>query len=76
MTHVDDERGQDSDVETLRVAAMRAAASTFIDAHNAGDYINSYTIKLNPGMEGVLQIYIYIYIRRSATITGRVGRSG
>ena len=27
----------------------------FADAHNAGFYINSYTTKLNPGMDAVLQ---------------------
>ena len=27
----------------------------FADAHNAGFYINSYTTKLNPGMDTVLQ---------------------
>ena len=35
--------------------AMGAAHSTSIDAHNAGYYTNSYTTKLIPGLENVLQ---------------------
>ena len=38
-----------------RTAAMQAALLAFMDAVNAGYYINSYTTKVNPGMGDVLQ---------------------
>ena len=39
----------------FRTAAVRAASLAFMDAVNAGYYINSYTTKVNPGMGNVLQ---------------------
>ena len=36
-------------------ACLRAAQDIFVDAHNAGFYINSYTTKVNPTMDNVLR---------------------
>ena len=36
-------------------ACLRAGKDIFIDAHNAGYYINSYTTKVNPTMDNVLR---------------------
>ena len=35
----------------LYEAGRRAALAMFVDAHNTGYYINSYTTKLNPTMD-------------------------
>ena len=42
-------------VAALKDASSRAALAAFVDAHNAGYYINAYTTKLNPTMDDVLQ---------------------
>ena len=39
----------------MREAASQAALAMFVDAHNTGYLVNSYTTKLNPTMDGVLQ---------------------
>ena len=44
----------DQQKELLKVAS-RASSDIFVDAHNTGYYINSYTTKLNPGMDNVLE---------------------
>jgi len=36
-------------------ACLQAGKDIFIDAHNTGFYINSYTTKVNPGMDNVLR---------------------
>ena len=36
------------DVAVFKVACAKAALATFVDAHNIGYYVNSYTTKLNP----------------------------
>ena len=43
--------------ETLRdikASAAAAAVAAFVDSHNTGYYVNSYTTKLNPTLDGVL----------------------
>ncbi len=49
--------GEEADETTMAVAraAKASAAAIFVDAHNAGFYINSYTTKLNPTMDMVLR---------------------
>ena len=41
--------------DALYEAGTRAAVAMFVDAHNTGYYINSYTAKLNPTMDTVLE---------------------
>lgn len=43
------------DIMHLRTEASEAALAMFVDSHNAGYYINAYTIKVNPGMDSVLE---------------------
>ena len=45
----------EDDTEQLMNKAKEAAFDMFVDAHNAGYYINSYTTKLNPTMDMVLR---------------------
>ena len=45
----------DEDLALLKESSAKAALATFVDAHNTGYYVNSYTTKLNPTMDGVLQ---------------------
>ena len=44
-----------SGTNRLFEAGNRAALAMFVDAHNTGYYINSYTTKLNPIMDTVLE---------------------
>ena len=46
-------REPDSTVH-VHLSAERAATAMFVDSHNTGFYINSYTTKVNPGMDGVM----------------------
>jgi hypothetical protein len=39
----------------MQAEASKAALAMFVVSHNAGYYINSYTTKVNPGMDGVLE---------------------
>ena len=41
--------------DALYEAGTQAAVAMFVDAHNTGYYINSYTTKLNPTMDTVLE---------------------
>ena len=41
--------------ELLYEAGSRAALAMFVDAHNANYYMNSYTTKMNPTMDTVLE---------------------
>jgi len=43
------------DVDGIRKACTAAAMDMFVDAHNAGYYINSYTTKVNATMDTVLR---------------------
>ena len=43
------------DSAKLKDECSKAALAVFVDSHNAGYYINSYTTKLNPTMDNVLQ---------------------
>ena len=52
-SEADDEAAADGD--PLSKAGGRAALAMFVDAHNTGYYINSYTTKLNPTMDTVLE---------------------
>jgi len=45
----------DDEVSATMKACLRAGRDIFIDAHNTGFYINSYTTKVNPTMDNVLQ---------------------
>ena len=53
-------KGQTSDHELsdtlkdIKAASKAAALAAFVDSHNTGYYVNSYTTKLNPTMDGVL----------------------
>ena len=51
MADADDNSGAE---EILRTAS-KAALAIFVDAHNTGYYVNAYTTKLNPTMDGVLK---------------------
>ena len=44
----------DADREVLRKQLEETALGTFVDAHNTSYYVNSYTTKVNPTMDGVL----------------------
>ena len=44
----------DADRELLRKQLEQTALGTFVDAHNTSYYVNSYTTKVNPTMDGVL----------------------
>ena len=44
-----------SELENVYKACAQAAHMAFVDNHNAGYYINSYTTKLNPTLENVLK---------------------
>ena len=39
----------------IREAVERAVLAMFVDSHNTGYYINSYTTKVNPGMDNVME---------------------
>ena len=41
-------------VRDIKAASKSAALAAFVDSHNTGYYVNSYTTKLNPTMDGVL----------------------
>ena len=43
------------EMEKVYTECNRAAHMAFVDNHNAGYYINSYTTKLNPTMDNVLK---------------------
>ena len=45
---------QDSTAD-IREAVERAVLAMFVDSHNTGYYINSYTTKVNPGMDNVMK---------------------
>ena len=45
----------EQEVEATHAAAEKASISMFVDAHNTGYYVNSYTTKLNPSMDNVLR---------------------
>ena len=42
------------DLDKVNEDAVQCASAMFVDAHNTGFYINSYTTKVAPGMDGVL----------------------
>jgi len=44
-----------AELEKVYTECNRAAHMAFVDNHNAGYYINSYTTKLNPTMDNVLK---------------------
>ena len=44
-----------AEIEKVYTECNRAAHMAFVDNHNAGYYINSYTAKLNPTMDNVLK---------------------
>ena len=44
----------DEGLEELKTASAAAALGAFVDSHNAGYCVNSYTTKLNPTLDGVL----------------------
>ena len=44
-----------AEMEKVYSECNRAAHMAFVDNHNAGYYINSYTTKLNPTMDNVLK---------------------
>jgi hypothetical protein len=46
--------GDSDDLDAISHAAHSAAVASFVDAHNTSYYINSYTTKVNPTMDGVL----------------------
>ncbi len=46
--------GADDATASAIKACFAAGRAIFIDAHNAGFYINSYTTKVNPTMDNVL----------------------
>ena len=43
------------DLASLLSTCAAATKDMFVDAHNAGYYINSYTTKVNPGMDNVMR---------------------
>ena len=49
----DTTRQPDSTIH-VHLAAETAATAMFVDSHDTGFYINSYTTKVNPGMDGVM----------------------
>ncbi len=54
LSSIDDDDDDDEHF-LLKAASAKGALATFVDAHNTGYYVNSYTTKLNPTMDGVLQ---------------------
>ena len=44
-----------AEMEKVYTECNRAAHMAFVDNHNAGYYINSYTTKLNPTMDTVME---------------------
>ena len=44
-----------AELEKVYQECAEAAHMVFVDNHNAGYYINSYTTKLNPTLDKVLQ---------------------
>merc|ERR1711963_525246 len=49
------DREEITQIENVYMECNRAAHNAFVDNHNAGYYINSYTTKLNPTMDNVLK---------------------
>ena len=45
----------DQERDRFFAAASSASSAMFVDAHNTGYYVNSYTTKLNPTMDSVLR---------------------
>ena len=43
------------EVQKVYKACIDAAHMVFVDNHNAGYYVNSYTTKLNPSLDNVLK---------------------
>ena len=48
-------RPTETSVKDAMETARAASVAIFVDAHNTGYYINSYTTKLNPAMDNVLR---------------------
>ena len=45
----------DADLASMLSTCAGAVKDMFVDAHNAGFYINAYTTKVNPGMDNVMR---------------------
>ena len=48
----------DDDAQKMHKACGKAALAAFVDNHNTGYYVSSYTTKLNPTMDDVLCLHI------------------
>ena len=57
LAHLEDPVSQDelAELEKVHKECTKAAHMAFVDNHNAGYYINSYTTKLNPTLDNVLK---------------------
>ena len=53
--HEADLQSNDVETEDILKACAAAAIDMFVDAHNAGYYINAYTTKVNPTMDNVMR---------------------